>query len=132
MTMPKRLHSQPTSQPREDLIDLMLALTGLTIHEALAITPRDILTSQPASKPVLPRYYWNGNPEDVCECYLDSSFNCQQYGCAGIPGEREYVRAIQAGEFDDFAAEQAERDELLDTLGVGGGYTFTDLVLENF
>lgn len=110
--MPKRLTDRPTNHT---LTGALMMLTGLEVVTRNQATNR-------------PTYYIAGNPEDACTCQLDTWYACQMYGCAGIPGEREWVAAVEAGEFDHLADAQAEREDLLDDLGIGAGYTYEDLV----
>ncbi len=138
MTMPKRLTTldRPTDQALNShraLIDTLLVLTGLTIEEALnpnTITnrPTNRLTERRSSQPASMYMDW-GDPQDVCGfCYMDTAINCDRYGCMGIPGEREFVAALMAGDYDDAVEAARERDELLEADGIGTSYDWTELL----
>lgn len=131
--MPKRLTTldRPTDRALDShsaLIDTLLVLTGLTIEEA--IRPKLITGQLHHPEPARhhdrqtdrPTPVFYGDPQDVCRCYLDTAYNCERYGCAGVPGEREYVTALLAGEYDDLAEAQAEREDLLIRCGIGPDY----------
>lgn len=50
------------------------------------------------------------DPQDSCACYRTDSRDCHTGGCFAVPGQRDWVERVAAGEYDAEAEAQAERE----------------------